>query len=217
MTDTPDAPMTTPWGVRIPGPETEAGARSPALVLPIFRNEAQARILAELYVDPDPAREFSLYAIGLWTRVAGGALHREITALVEAGLLDERLDWPLRYVRIVDNAQLPVLAELVTCTYGVKPLLERGLGEIPGIERALLHGPWALRYRGVRTHPSRDVDLLVIGTPDPEAVALLVRETEDRTRMTISSMIVTPDVWDARTDPFSVSVNECPHIPLLLR
>lgn len=216
MTDNPSTPGTTPWGVQLPDPATEAGASTPALLFPIFRSEAQARILAELYAEADPKREHSLHSLCLWTNVLPDTVYREVAELVEAGLLFLREDWPMRYVRVVQHEGLDALAEVITTSYGVKPLLERGLYGMPGVERALLHGPWAIRYSGIRGSRAHEVDLLVVGRPDPSDVYRLVDEVERKSRTLISPVILTPEVWDAAAEPFTQTIKSSPHVRLLV-
>jgi hypothetical protein len=155
--------------VRLADPATDAGALSPALLLPIFRSEAQAWLLAELFVEPDPEREYSLAELGLWTNVLSETAHREISDLVEAGLLWDRHVESGHYVRVTSDVRRHPLVELGRMSYGAKPLLERGLRDIQDVEAAYLFGPWATRYRGVRGFPVHDVGLLLIGSPDAPA------------------------------------------------
>src|SRR5260370_10060310 len=44
------------------------------------------------------------------------------------------------------------------------------LADVPGIENAYLFGSWAARYAGRERHPPADLDVLVIGRPDRDAL-----------------------------------------------
>lgn len=201
---------------QLPDPASEAGANTPALLLPIFRNEAQARLLAELYARPDPSEEYSLVALGLATGVWQPTVEREIAELIEAGLLSETRSGEIhRYVRIRAHPAIDSLARLIAGSYGAKPLLERGLREIAGIDHALLRGEWAARYRGVPGLPPYEIELVVIGRPDHASVYRLTNAIEQAVGCEINVVIMITEVWSATPNPFRHAVQQAPRVHLL--
>jgi DNA-binding Lrp family transcriptional regulator len=206
----------TPWGVRLPDPSTEAGATSPALLMPLFRSEAQARLLAELFLDPGDAPEVSVADLAARTGVASTTAHREIRELVEAGLLTDRHRDGERLVCPAFISCRSALAEVIAYGYGAKPLLERELSQVPGITRAFLFGSWAARYSGVRGMPPHDVDLLVMGNADFDALCDACEAVRRRIRREIHLIRYSAEKWEAGMEPFVQTVRERPIVELTL-
>jgi predicted nucleotidyltransferase len=69
------------------------------------------------------------------------------------------------------------------------------LASVSGVGRAYIFGSWARRYRGEAGELPRDVDLLVIGSADPDAVYQAARTVEDRLGVAINPIVVTDDEW----------------------
>lgn len=205
----------TPWGVRLPDPVTDDGAASPALLMPVFRSEAQARLLAELFVDPDPDIDYGVAQLAELTGVHLRTVQQEISELVEARLLLERAAGDDRYVHVPrHDPRRDTLVGLLRGSYGVKPLLQRGLSGIPGIDVAYLHGTWAARYCGFRGSPPPDIDLLVVGRPDHGAIYRVVDEVERKIDTQLNAVILLPETWNAAAEPFTRGVRNGPHVRL---
>lgn len=66
--------------------DCSGGAVRPRLA-PIFRSDAQARLLAALLIAGD---ELSLTALAAQTNVSAGSAHREVARLLQSGILRER-------------------------------------------------------------------------------------------------------------------------------
>jgi hypothetical protein len=214
MTEQPE-PTTggTQWGTQLPSPATEAGAHAPALLCPVLRSEAAARLLAELLVDPDPDLEYSLSALATHTGVAVATAHTEIAELVEAGVLGDRRTENDRWVHTIPAGVPSGLVELVTVGYGAKPLIERSLAAVPGIEQALIFGSWAARYAGLRGRPPYDIDLLIIGGVDRDALFDIADDVQRLVRREVHVTMRTMADWETGNG-FSRHVMEQPHIVL---
>ncbi|MCX6432527.1 MAG: ArsR family transcriptional regulator, partial [Actinobacteria bacterium] len=87
------------------------------------------------------------------------------------------------------------MTDLLAVTYGPLPLLTDALSAIPGIESAFIYGSWAARYQGRPGHPPADVDLLIVGTADPDAVQAAVEPSARRLRREVQVRHVRPEVW----------------------
>lgn len=142
---------------------------TPAL-LPIFRSQQQAELLALLLGDPE--LELSLTELSRLTGIAHPSVYREVTRAEAAGLLKSRRVGRTRLVRAdVESPYYDGLAEVLTRAFGVPAVVADAIRDIDGIEEAYLFGSWAARHAGIRgVRPVGDIDLLVLGTPDRNAV-----------------------------------------------
>jgi hypothetical protein len=202
-------------GVRLPDPATEAGANSPALLAPVLGTEAQARILAEMFVDPHPVSTFLVRDLADWTHVHQPTAHRVIQELGEAGWVTVFNVEDDQYARVAGQPKRHALGELINATYGPKPFLERALAQVPGIAEAYLIGSWAARYRGVRGRPPGDIDVMLIGDFDQFAVHDIANDLERRAHTSVDLHIRKQHAWDHATDSFVQTVQERPLVGLL--
>lgn len=109
----------------------------------------------------------------------------------------------------------PPLAELLALTYGPVAVLPELMVEVPGIDEAYIYGSWASRYRG---HPGRipnDIDVLVVGDADEDALFDLAHRAGRALGREVSIRRISRRHWDAPDDdPFLVSVRSKPLIQL---
>ena len=139
----------------------------------------------------------------------------EAWPLVEAGVLADRRVGRIRLLRADAGSPLVrPLTDLLLVAYGPKPLLEEALTGEPGIASALIVGSWAARYHGEPGPPPGDVDLVVIGEPDRDAVIEKVAEASRLLRHEVQVVFRSPAAWEAAPDAFTRSVRERPTVEL---
>ncbi len=179
-------------------------------VIPLFRTDAQARILAVLFERRGVSRP-----IGQIARRAGvpaSTATREVDRLVEAGLV--RMERAGRMRILTANWDLPwadELASILAQTVGVDARVADALRGVPGIEAAYLFGSWI----GTDEATPNDIDLLIVGRPDRRAVRDALRPIEDTIHLYLNPTIVDPDEWEG-DDPFVTTVRDRPLRPLPL-
>jgi hypothetical protein len=186
---------------------------APPLTAPLFRSDGQARLLAELFLSG--ADELNLVELASRARLAYTSVHREVGRLVEAGLLVERRLGQARYVR--PNPASPLTApvrELLLVSAGPVPLLAAELQQIDGVQSAFLFGSFAARLRGQAGAAPRDIDVLVVGTPDPTAVYAACRRVGDQVGREVSATIMTPGELTGHSG-FLAGVRAQPTVPVL--
>jgi predicted nucleotidyltransferase len=83
------------------------------------------------------------------------------------------------------------LAEILTISAGPAPLLRQELDGIAGIESAFLYGSFAARALRVAGAEPRDIDLMVVGAPDPDAVYDACTRVEEAVRRPVNPTILT--------------------------
>lgn len=155
--------------------------RTPApLLLPIFRSQQQAELLALLLGDPE--LELSLTDLAERTGIPHPSVYREVERAETAGLLTSRRIGRTRLVRAnVESPYYDGLADVLTRAFGVPAVLADVVRGIEGIDEAHIFGSWAARHAGERgIRPVGDIDLLVLGEPDRDALYDAVHVAERR-------------------------------------
>lgn len=189
---------------------------APAL-LPILRSDTVGELLARLYLQPDRRATLSQLAVEL--EVSLPTVVREVDRMLAAGLLKyERVGRARRVWANRDSAMYAPLSTLVTLTYGPRPVLEQLLAEVDGVERAVIYGSWAARYLGEVGPEPNDVDVLVVGTPDPDELFDVADQARRRLHRDVSIRAVSSEVWNDTdpSDPFMRHVKSRPVVDLTL-
>jgi len=139
----------------------------------------------------------SLSAISERARIPLSTVQREVDRLERAGL---RVSERIGNTRLVrpnnDSPYFSDLHSLLLKAFGPTKLLTSLLVEIPRIDRAYVYGSWARRYLGNDSVIPRDLDVVVIGSPAPNAVFAAARRAEADLNLEVNPVIVTPDDWD---------------------
>lgn len=164
-------------------------------LLPIFRSDLQARVLAALLLDDEPRLTTS--ELRERTGATPASLHRELKRLEGAGLIEhEAIGRANRYQAATDSPLHEPLVELLRRTLGVEPLLSERLAAVDGVETAAIFGSWAA---GTATDGS-DIDLLVIGDVDRDALLAAVRAVEDVAAREIDVTAYRREEFDRRVE-----------------
>ena len=185
-------------------------------LIPLFRSDAQLRLLAELFVGA--AEELSVGELVDRTGIPQATVSRELARLERHGLTVSRKLGNTRLVAA--NWDLPWATELrsiLAQTVGVLALLSEGLGPLAGIEEAFVYGSWAARYLGEPGSFPRDVDVLIVGDPDRRALTRATRAVERQLRVDVNAVVVEPATWQApAADSFYAQVRMGPLVPIPL-
>ena len=142
---------------------------SPSL-LPIFRSQQQAELLALLLGDPE--LELSLTELADRAGMPYPSVHREIERAEAAGLVTSRKVGNTRLVRAdTESPYYEGLSSVLVRAFGVPALLAATLRAVDSVTDAYIFGSWAARHAGLTgERPVADIDLLVLGTPDRDAL-----------------------------------------------
>jgi predicted nucleotidyltransferase len=92
------------------------------------------------------------------------------------------------------------------------------LADAAGITHAFIYGSWAARYLGEPGPVPGDVDVLVVGTADPDDLDEIARAAQRRLGRPVDIRRIRPAAWDSPNpaDPFLASVRERPIVQLLV-
>ena len=141
---------------------------APPPLLPLLRSRLQAEVLTLVLLNPD--REWTLTELASRVGAAVSSVQREIVRAERAGVTASRRVGRTRLVKAARSPLTGPLTELLLRSFGPRQVLADELAAVPGIESAYLFGSWAARYAGQEGHPPADLDVLVIGTPDRDAL-----------------------------------------------
>lgn len=187
---------------------------APAALLPIFRSEAQARILAWLFLVPE--REQPIASLAPVAGVAQPNTLRVVNRLVLSGLLRERRAGNARLVAAnMSSPYYEPLVQILGRAYGPAHTIPEELADVPGIDCAFIVGSWARRFHGEPGPPPRDVDVVVVGTPNLRTLRRANARVEDKLGVPVQLIVVTPEEWNQQTTRFIRDIRRRPLLDLV--
>lgn len=187
----------------------------PPLLLPLFRSNAVGELLAWLYLHPE--KEYSTTDLARQAGVSQPTVSREMDRFAAAGLTKERRHGNLRLIRAdTDTIVAKPLTDLLAVTFGPAAILPPLLQPIPGVDEAYIYGSWAARHANQTGPPPRDIDVLVVGSPDEDELYDAARAAERVLGREVNINRISPTSWNAdQGDPFVTSLRSKPLHPLI--
>lgn len=167
------------------------------LLAPIFRSDGQARLLGVLLLADD---ELSVTDLADRADLAYATAHREVARLLDAGILTERQIGRTRLIKA--NPASPItepLREILMVVTGPVVLLAEEFDRIDGIDSAFLYGSFAARLLGVAGATPNDIDVMVVGRPDVDAVYGACARVEATVHRPVNPTILEADEFAQRS------------------
>lgn len=131
---------------------------------------------------------------------------------MDAGILSERQAGRTRLIRADNDSPLVrPLREILTVAAGPVVILAEELARIDGIESAFLYGSFAARMLGDAGPAPHDIDVMVLGGPDVDAVYEACSRTEAAVHRPVNPTILTPEEF-AATSAFLDNVRSGPAV-----
>lgn len=189
---------------------------APSVLLPILRSQVAGALLALLYLHPED--EYSLTEAATAIGASLNAVHYEAGKLSEGNLVRSRKRGNLRLIRADRDSLLArPLTDLLAVTYGPLPVLTDLIADVEGVVEAYIYGSWAARYCGEPGPEPADVDVLVIGTADPDDLDDVAEKAQTTLRRPVNIRRLRPDTWNASeaADPFIRSVKSRPIVAIV--
>jgi len=183
-----------------------------SVLAPILRSETQARLLAGLLLQPD--REASIAELAREIGADPGNLHDEVERAVQAGILTDRRVGRSRLLRAADSPLVEPLTNLLALGYGPKPAVEEALRGALGIDVAYIGGSWAARYNGKHGEFPRDIDVVVVGTPNRDDVTESIVEALRKIGHDGQVIYRSASAWNEATDAFTRTAKAGPLVEL---
>lgn len=181
--------------------------------LPIFRTEAQAAILAEVFIYADDP--LSLTDLAERVDRSLGTIHAEVERLERADLIRSRRLGRSRLVSAnLESPYYPELRGLLLKAFGPAELLRKRLAAVEGVNRAFIYGSWATSEMGAATRQPRDIDVMVVGEPDLDDVHAAARDVEIEVGRPVNVTVLSPEEWASGGSAFLESVRLGPKVPV---
>jgi len=178
-----------------------------------LRSQARRRLLAYYFTNPSARRHLRDLAGRLG--VDPSNLSKELRRLERDGLFTSEISGRQKYFNL--NRRYPLLPEvrrIVEKTLGAVPLLAQSLEGVGGIEEAYLYGSFARNQQDAAS----DIDLLLIGSPQTNALAAALEILERQLGREINYTVLTRKEFQARRarrDAFLEEVWRNKRVPLL--
>jgi DNA-binding transcriptional ArsR family regulator len=182
------------------------------LLAPIFRSDGQARLLSTLLLSGE---ELSVTDLARRAGLAYPTAHREVARLVDAGILTERQVGRTRLIRA--NGESPLvnpLREILTIATGPVVMLAEELAHIDKIESAFVYGSFAARMLGDAGPAPHDIDVMVLGEPDVDAVYEACARIEAAVHRPVNPTILTREEF-AASSAFLDNVRSGPAVAVI--
>jgi hypothetical protein len=135
----------------------------------MLRSDTQGRLLARILADP--AREHNLTELVEWTGSSMPTVSREVDRAERAGIVRSRKTGPTRLVRADEDHPLcSAVRQLILGTDGPPAVIAETFIGLAGAQAVVLFGSWAARDAGQPGRSPNDIDVLVIGDVDLDAM-----------------------------------------------
>lgn len=183
-------------------------------MLPIFRSEAQFRILGELFTSP--GAELTIGELAERIDVPHPSVSREVSRLTSAGLLRTRPQGNRTLVSADRDATVADdLASLLMKVYGPVATIRSALGRLSGVREAYIFGSFAQRWQGSPGPVPNDVDVLVIGDVGVDAVWTAAADASRQLGIEVNPVIRTRQEWEGERTGFAEAVKQGPKIRIV--
>ena len=164
----------------------------------------------------EPDKDRSLSELAEETGASVATVLREVARLEKGGFVTTTRRGTARLVHAVtDSVVYRPLADLLAVTFGPVAVLRASLSNVPAIERAFFYGSWAARYAQQSGPVPNDIDLLVIGRPDPHLLADEIAEAEKVLRREVNVRRVTAGAWARDEGSFKQTVLSRPTVDVV--
>lgn len=185
----------------------------PPPLLPLLRSRLQADLLTLVLLAP--GREWTLSELAARVGASVSSAQREVVRAEQTGVIASRRVGRTRLVAAANSPLTGPLTELLLRSFGPRQVLAEELAAVDGIEAAYLFGSWAARYAGQVGRPPADLDVLVIGKPDRDALDDAAQRAGERVAREVNVTIRSPQWWREGTDGFHAEIARRPIVPVL--
>jgi predicted nucleotidyltransferase len=180
-----------------------------------LRSRSRRRLLTFYFTNP--TARLHLRDLAARLRIDPSNLSKELGRLERGGLFQSEISGRQRYFRLNKKYFLfHEVRSIVTKTIGAIPLMADSLTCVQGIEEAWLYGSFARNQQDATS----DIDVLVIGSPRGESLAVSVEKLERQLGREINYTVLTRREFNsrrARKDVFLENVWHNKRVSLVAR
>lgn len=188
---------------------------APPSLAPMLRSDTQGRLLARLFADP--SSEYSLTDLVAWAGSSMPTISREINRAEQAGVVASRRAGPTRLIRANESHPLyPALSKLILGTYGPPAIIAGAFADLEGADAVVLYGSWAARYHGEPGRAPNDIDVLVIGDVDLDAMHDAADTAERQIGLPVQATARSQSAWLDANESFIREVRSRHLVPVLV-
>jgi hypothetical protein len=184
----------------------------PPPLLPLLRSRLQAEVLTLVLLTP--GQEWTLTELASRVGSSVSSVQREVVRAEQAGVMTSRRVGNTRLVKAARSPLTAPLTDLLMRSFGPRQVLAEELSGVPGTEGAYLFGSWAARYAGQEGRPPADLDLLVIGVPDRDALDDAAQRAGARLAREVNVTIRSADWWRSGDDGFHSEIMRRPLVQI---
>ena len=182
---------------------------------PILRSDTQGRILARVLADPETGHSLSDLVASSGTSMP--TVLREVRRAEQAGIVETRKDGNVRRVRAQPRHPLyRAIRQIIMASYGPPIVVTEEFADINGADAVLLFGSWAARHAGQAGRMPNDIDVLVIGDADMDAVDAAAERVEQRLDFPTQAVVLTRNQWESNDESFIREIKTRPLHVLLV-
>lgn len=184
-----------------------------ASIVPIFRTDTQARLLACIFLRPQ--ENWTLASLARELTLSPSTLHPEVQRLEDAEFITASPVGRSRVLR--PNMKHPLaraLVEILEYVYGPRAVIIEEFGGIPGTSRLAIFGSWAARQAGETGRVPHDIDVLVVGDADRGAVYAAADRAQARIGVPVNPVLASSRRWDSDADALIRQIKSGPIIDL---
>ncbi|GAA2756432.1 putative nucleotidyltransferase [Actinopolymorpha rutila] len=162
-----------------------------------------------------PEREWTLTELAARVGASVATAQREVTRAEQVGVVTSRRLGNARLVKAAASPLTGPLTELLLRSFGPRQVIEEEIAGVEGVVGAYLYGSWAARYSGESGRAPHDIDVLVIGRPDRDALDEAAQRAESRLAREVNIVIRSEDWWRSGEDGFHSQVLARPLVPVM--
>lgn len=170
----------------------------------IIGSKSRVKVLTLFLLNP--GKRFYVREVERLTGENINSIRRELKNLESVGLLKSEKAGNLKYYTVNQDFNIyPELRDIFLKTVGAMEILGQSISSLKDIRSAFIYGSYARGDAG----PDSDIDTIVIGTVDEDALIMTVREIEKRLKREINYVLMTPEEFHSRKgggDPFITNV-----------
>jgi len=169
----------------------------------LIRSKLRQKILTYFFTNPEG--NFYVRELARLLEEDYSNLAKELIGLEKEGIFESELKGKSKYYRLNKNYPLyKQLKEIIFKTTGVEGGIRNELQKLKNINQAFLFGSFA---KGDSDFQS-DIDLLIIGDPDPEQLSEKISQLENRFSREINYIVMKKKEFQKKKnkDPFLIDI-----------